>query len=172
MANTHAKTVGSRAEVWHGTAHHTSGGLTKKCLIKNKHGRIVSKKKHETAKKDRRLVKAGYGTKKGVFGYVKKNGTMSKKHKRSMKKRGKMGKKRGGAISASHAKTNQLVPYTIVGGTGSHARHNYAAHHAAAAADHRVHRADDYETVYKENMTNNEGFLAKRGLQGTYRQYE
>lgn len=42
--------VGSRAKVWHGTAKHTSGGLTKKDLMKNKHGEIVSKKKHEKAK--------------------------------------------------------------------------------------------------------------------------
>jgi len=40
----HEKTVGSRAEVWHGTAHHTSGGLKKKDLMK-RHGRIVSKAK-------------------------------------------------------------------------------------------------------------------------------
>ena len=123
MAHNHAKTVGSRAEVWHGTAHHTSGGLTKKCLIKNKHGRIVSKKKHETAKKDRRLVKAGYGTKKGVFGYVKKNGTMSKKHKRSMKKRGKMGKKRGGDNVKTHG-----LGHTMFGGMNGASR---AVHHAA-----------------------------------------
>jgi len=128
MAHNHAKTVGSRAEVWHGTAHHTSGGLTKKCLIKNKHGRIVSKKKHETAKKDRRLVKAGYGTKKGVFGYVKKNGTMSKKHKRSMKKRGKMGKKRGGTL----VKTQSSVPHNLKGGgLTHHVRAHGAAAHAA-----------------------------------------
>ena len=131
MAHTHAKTVGSRAEVWHGTAHHTSGGLTKKCLIKNKHGRIVSKKKHETAKKDRRLVKAGYGTKKGVFGYVKKNGTMSKKHKKSMKKRGKMGKKRGGTIAPGHVKIQSLVPHNLKGGGLSH---HVRAHAAAAQA--------------------------------------
>ena len=34
------KTVGSRAEVWHGNAKKTSGGLRKKDLLKNKHGRI------------------------------------------------------------------------------------------------------------------------------------
>ena len=77
------KTIGSRAEVWHGTAKHTSGGLTKSELFKNKAGRIVSKKKHNSAKKDNRLVKSGYGTKKGKFGYVKigtkKNRTKSKK---------------------------------------------------------------------------------------------
>ena len=39
---------GSRAQVWHGTAHKTAGGLIKSHLLKNKHGRIVSKKKHNT----------------------------------------------------------------------------------------------------------------------------
>jgi hypothetical protein len=65
-------TVGSRAEVWHGNAKKTSGGLTKNDLIKNKHGGIVSKKKHHTAKKEKRLEKAGYFTQKGKFGYVKR----------------------------------------------------------------------------------------------------
>jgi len=65
------KTYGTRAEVWHGTAKKTSGGLIKSHLMKNKSGRIVSKAKHFTAKKERRLVKAGYGTKKGKFGFVK-----------------------------------------------------------------------------------------------------
>lgn len=39
------KTVGSKAEVWHGTAKHTSGGLTKNKLTKTPQGRIVSKAK-------------------------------------------------------------------------------------------------------------------------------
>lgn len=64
-------TVGSRAQVWHGTAKHTSGGLTKAQLMMNKSGRIVSRKKHASAKRDNRLVKAGYKTKKGHFGFVK-----------------------------------------------------------------------------------------------------
>jgi hypothetical protein len=62
---------GSRAQVWHGTACKTSGGLKKSDLMQNKAGRIVSKAKHVTAKKEKRLVKAGYGTKKGTFGFVK-----------------------------------------------------------------------------------------------------
>jgi len=62
---------GSRAQVYHGTAYKTSGGLKKPEILMNKNGRIVSKKKHTTAKKERRLVKAGYGTKKGKFGFVK-----------------------------------------------------------------------------------------------------
>ena len=61
------KTVGSRAEVWHGTAKKTSGGLLKKDLKKNKRGKIVSKKMSNRAKKEKRLEKAGYKTKKGVF---------------------------------------------------------------------------------------------------------
>jgi hypothetical protein len=39
--------------------------------MQNKHGRIVSKKKHETAKKEKRLEKHGYTAKKGKFGAVK-----------------------------------------------------------------------------------------------------
>lgn len=62
--------MGSRAQVWHGTAYKTSGGLSKHHLMQNKAGRIVSKDKHMTAKKEKRLVKAGYGTKKGKFGFV------------------------------------------------------------------------------------------------------
>ena len=65
--------VGSRAQVWHGNADHTSGGLKKKDLMMNKHGRIVSKAKSVSAKKEKRLEKAGYFTKKGKFGAVKKS---------------------------------------------------------------------------------------------------
>ena len=77
--------VGSRAQVWHGTAKKTSGGLTRKDLLKNKAGRIVSKRKHFTAKKDKRLVKAGYLTKKGKFGFIKKD-SKKKKSKTQKKK--------------------------------------------------------------------------------------
>lgn len=66
---------GSRAQVYHGTAYKTSGELKKRDLFMNKHGRIVSAKKHKTAKKEKRLLKHGYGTKKGKFGYVKVNKT-------------------------------------------------------------------------------------------------
>mgnify|MGYP003333121046 FL=1 len=72
--------IGTRAQVWHGTAKKTSGGLTKNALMMNKHGRIVSRKKHNTAKREKRLVKAGYLTKKGQFGFIKK-GSRSRKMK-------------------------------------------------------------------------------------------
>jgi hypothetical protein len=70
--HTYDSLIGTRAQVWHGTAYKTSGGLTKTHLMKNKSGRIVSRSKHITAKKEKRLVKAGFLTKKGHFGFVKK----------------------------------------------------------------------------------------------------
>jgi hypothetical protein len=61
-------TIGSKAQVFHGTAHHTSGGLTRKDLLKNKRGKIVSRKQAAAGKKAyTRLVKAGYKPKKGTF---------------------------------------------------------------------------------------------------------
>jgi hypothetical protein len=78
------KTFGSRAEVFHGTCKKTTGGLEKKDLIKNKHGEIVSRKKHLTAKKEKRLEKFGYFTQKGKFGFVKKDG--KRKSSRSSRK--------------------------------------------------------------------------------------
>ena len=72
---------GSRAQVHHGTAYKTSGGLTKADLVQNKNGRIVSKAKQLTAKKEKRLVKAGYGTKKGKFGFVMLHGKSRKTRK-------------------------------------------------------------------------------------------
>ncbi len=68
---TYESLVGTRAQVWHGTAYKTSGGLLKTDLMQNKSGRIVSEKKHITASKEQRLIKHGYGTKKGKFGFVK-----------------------------------------------------------------------------------------------------
>ncbi len=78
--------IGTRAQVWHGTSYKTTGGLTKADLMQNKSGRIVSKSKHNTAKRERRLVKAGYGTKKGKFGYVLLKGRKSRKSRKGTKK--------------------------------------------------------------------------------------
>lgn len=72
----HVPAVGSRAAVFHGNAKHTSGGLEKKDLKKNKHGSIVSKKASRTAKRKKtinRLRKAGYTAKKGQFKLFKKS---------------------------------------------------------------------------------------------------
>ena len=39
--------VGTKREVFLGLARHTSGGLTKADLMKNRSGKIVSRRKHE-----------------------------------------------------------------------------------------------------------------------------
>lgn len=79
--------IGSRAQVWHGTAYKTSGGLPKDKLVMNKHGRIVSKKKHATAKREKRLEKAGYKTRKGHFGAIKGSPKRKSSRRKSRKSR-------------------------------------------------------------------------------------
>ena len=72
----HGKTyktlIGSRQQVWNRTVYKTEGGLTHDHLLMNKWGRIVSRKKHGTAKREKRLQKHGYFAQKGKFGYVKR----------------------------------------------------------------------------------------------------
>jgi hypothetical protein len=62
------RATGSRAQVMNGNAMKTTGNLRKNDLKYNKQGRIVSRKKSSRAKKENRLVKSGYVTKKGQFG--------------------------------------------------------------------------------------------------------
>ena len=83
-------TFGSRIQVYRGHAKKTSGGLTKSDLMMNKHGRVVSKAKHFTAKKEQRLLKHGYGTQKGKFGFVKLGSKSRKSKSKSRKMRGGM----------------------------------------------------------------------------------
>ena len=99
--------VGSRAQVWHGTAYKTTGGLTKSNIMKNKTGSIVSKSKHASAKRDNRLVKAGYVTHKGKFGSHKVGSKSSKKSR----------KRRGGASTTS---TTNTTASTVKAGAASH----------------------------------------------------
>jgi hypothetical protein len=115
--------IGTRAQVWHGTAFKTSGGLTKTALFKNSAGRIVSKAKHFSAKKENRLVKAGYGTKKGKFGFVKLN-----KRKSSSKS------KKGGAHQGNH----------------NHG-HNHGSHHASHGNHTRGHRGGSPSALNPSN---------------------
>ena len=88
------KAVGSKAEVFHGTAKHTSGGLHKKDLMKHK-GRIISRRKHTAGKKAIKHLRAlGFIAKKGTFKLFRK----SMGHKKTAKKHGKRHtRKRGGA---------------------------------------------------------------------------
>lgn len=76
---------GSRQQVWNGTAYKTAGELVKSQLMMNKWGRIVSAKKHATAKKEMRLKKYGYTAKKGKFGFVKIGSRVSRKSRGSRK---------------------------------------------------------------------------------------
>ena len=94
------KARGSRAQVMHGTAKRTSGGLTKKQLKYNKQGKIVSKRMSARAKKDKRLVKAGYKTKKGTFGSFKNGKRVSGRRSRRRSRRKSRRRQRGGAASA------------------------------------------------------------------------
>jgi hypothetical protein len=69
----HTQSTGSRAQVWHGTAKKTSGGLTKGDLMMSR-GRIVSRKKHLSGKKSiHRLTDLGYIAKKGEFVIFRKH---------------------------------------------------------------------------------------------------
>ena len=68
--------------VWNGNAYKTPGGLKKHELMMNKWGRIVSRKKHLTAKKERRLEKFGFFAKKGSFGYVRRTPRRTRKHRK------------------------------------------------------------------------------------------
>ena len=86
--------VGSRAQVIHDTAYKTSGGLLKKDLKKNKHGKIVSRAKSAKGPEMlKRLTDKGYFTRKGKFGAVDKKGKTIKK-KRRRKKKGKTAKRK------------------------------------------------------------------------------
>lgn len=87
------KANGSKAEVWHGSAKHTSGGLTKKDLMKTKKGRIVSKKKHAAGKRAiKTLRKLGFKAVKGKFQIF---------HKKTMKRGGSAAS--GGSAPLSEA---------------------------------------------------------------------
>jgi len=85
------KTVGSRASVFHNNAKHTSGGLTKSDLKKNKNGEIVSIKNSARAKRKMSpMLKAWASSVKtvsaepayvGKFNKMNKSGTFYKKVK-------------------------------------------------------------------------------------------
>lgn len=83
-------TEGSRAEVFHGTAKHTAGGLTKGDLVQDKYGNIKSKAAVAAAKKRMKeegaksMVKVFKPAKKGDFKLAPKKGT--KKYKTLIKK--------------------------------------------------------------------------------------
>ena len=85
--------IGSRAQVMHGTAKMTGGGLKKKDLKYNKHGKIVSRAKSSKGPQMlKRLHDKGYFTRKGKFGAIKKGKKGKKGRKKTMKKKGRKNK--------------------------------------------------------------------------------
>ena len=85
-SSSYEKLEGSRAQVWHGTAYKTAGGL-KKGELKMHNGRIVSKKKSELARTQKHLKGHLQPKGSGVFGAVTRKGKRGKKGKRGTKKR-------------------------------------------------------------------------------------
>jgi len=61
----HGRKIGSKNEVWSGTATKTSGGLTKSDLMKNKKGKVVSKKRHALGKRNFKNIQKYSYKKKG-----------------------------------------------------------------------------------------------------------
>ena len=101
MVKSPMKSRGTRAQVMNGSALQTPGGLRKKDLKYNKQGRIVSKKQSARAKRENRLVRAGYVTEKGKFGakYVGDNQSPKKSPKKSKKSSKKKSPKKKSSFS-------------------------------------------------------------------------
>lgn len=93
MTNTNAQ----RAKVFHGTLDKTSGGLTKKDLVKNSNGKIVSKKASVAAKKNNNLGPFKKNKNSKTFELSPAKGSAEYKKlvsKKSAKKSGKKSKKK------------------------------------------------------------------------------
>jgi hypothetical protein len=153
MSGGKQRTIGSRAEVWHGTAMKTSGGLKKSQLMQNKHGRIVSRKKHATAKKENRLVKAGFGTKKGHFGYVTKDGSTSRKGSRRRKHRGGMNSSGSRGLSSN---SQNYGSDTSNSGSGSNAQKMMMMkQHSSSNSSNGSHRGGGFGPNSNSNSNSN-----------------
>jgi len=113
------KIIGTRAQVWHGTCKKTSGGLTKSDLMMNKHAHIVSRAKHNTAKKEKRLLKYGYGTQKGKFGFVKIGSRKMRKGSRKMRKSMRGGDSSPADVNASYMLGDTAGQGITVGNAGT-----------------------------------------------------
>ena len=92
MTGTFKRVRGSRAEVFHGLCEKTAGGLKRHQLTRNKHGRIVSKRKQAAGKKAiKRLFALGYKPTKGKFTIMRKS---------KIRKMSRRTRKRGGSYGA------------------------------------------------------------------------
>lgn len=108
------KTIGSRAEVFHGTAKKTSGGLKKNDLMKKK-GRIISRRKSAAGKKAIKHLRAlGFIAKKGTFKLFRK-GDAKKSHKSHKGKRHT--RRRGGYADPAPASSVKDMMGAVMGAT-------------------------------------------------------
>ena len=104
------KNIGSRAEVMHGTARKTSGGLLKSQLKYNKHGKIVSRAKSSKGKQMlKRLTSKGYHTRKGHFGYVKGTKSVHATRKRRRKSKRHRSRKRKKASRSRRRNRRRVI---------------------------------------------------------------
>lgn len=89
--------TGTKAQVWHGNAMKTSGGLIKKDLCLNKSGRIVSKKKQAAGKKLYKRMMSNPVTRKLFLNNQRsiknRSKSMKKKSQRNSKKKSKKSKR-------------------------------------------------------------------------------
>ena len=83
--------IGSRAQVFHGNADKTTGGLKKGDLKQNENGKIVSKKASAAAKKTKNL--GNFQASGKGFELAPKKGTKAHKELKSGKKSRKSAKK-------------------------------------------------------------------------------
>ena len=111
----HSQRVGSRRQVWNGTAMETSGGLKRSDLFKDKYGNLKSRKASKKAKRSKNLKKAGYTAVKGKFGAVRISGKpvksrkASKKRKSSKKSRkAKRSSKKRGGYNHNHPRSRKV----------------------------------------------------------------
>jgi len=99
MVKTFSMRVGSKRQVWNGTAEMTSGGVKRSGLIQNDKGEIKYKAMSKSAKKNKNLEKSGWTYQKGKFGAVRIEdvkrskrslvASKAKKYKKPSKKRSK-----------------------------------------------------------------------------------
>jgi len=111
---TYKELFGSRVQVWNNTAYKTTGGLTRAHLTMNKWRRIVSKTKHTTAKKEKRLQKYGFYAQKGKFGAVTR-GSAKMKWSRTTAKNRKLKKKGGTGDSNANTMPPSFNPLPYEG---------------------------------------------------------
>ena len=140
--------VGSRAQVFHGTAYKTTSSavkpkgdaLTRKDLKMNKYGRIVSSEKSKKGPMMlKRLHNKGYFTRKGHFGAVKRTakGRRSRHHRRHPHK-GQASRTRKGRKDFVTHKGDKYYNRRRHRQRGKHGRRPYTKKHRRRSGVRRV----------------------------------